>query len=174
MCCISCQKELGLWRWQKTYHTLAQCVAYGMVRHSICFYTTKKNSTYWAQITSKRNVLMTHQSQPIITFDIKYVFPFKTITSKWNTWSDSENATFWSFRKPYSPAGEEAWVSWSTWAESKQEKLGWHHMEVSCNRGTPKSSIWMGFPIKPSSYWGTLIHGNPYIFFRMNFLQTII
>ena len=112
---------------------------------------------------------MTHQSQTIITFDVKYVFPFKTITSKWNTWSDNDNATFWSFRKPYSPAGEEAWVSWSTWAESKQEKLGWHHMEVSCNRGTPKSSIWIGFSIKPSSYWGTLSYGNPYIFFSNEF-----
>ena len=37
-------------------------------------------------------------------------------------------------------------------------------MEVSWNRGTPKSSMWRVFPWnKPSSYWGTSIYGKPHI-----------
>ena len=37
-------------------------------------------------------------------------------------------------------------------------------MEVSWNRGTPKSSMFNGiFPYKPSGYWGTPIYGHPHV-----------
>ena len=36
-------------------------------------------------------------------------------------------------------------------------------MEVSWNRGTPKSSTFSGFSIINHSFWGTTIYGNPHI-----------
>ena len=36
-------------------------------------------------------------------------------------------------------------------------------MEVSWNRGTPKSSILIGCAIKNHLFWGTTIYGNPHI-----------
>ena len=38
-----------------------------------------------------------------------------------------------------------------------------HYMGVSENRGTPKSSIWIGFSIINHPFWGTPILGNPHI-----------
>ena len=43
----------------------------------------------------------------------------------------------------------------------------WHthtHMDVSKNRGTPKSSIWIGFSIINHPFWGTPIFGNIHIY----------
>ena len=39
---------------------------------------------------------------------------------------------------------------------------GNHHLGVSENSGTPKSSILIGFPIKNHPFWGTSIFGNPH------------
>ena len=36
-------------------------------------------------------------------------------------------------------------------------------MDVSKNRGTPKSSILIGFSIINHPFWGTLIFGNTYV-----------
>jgi len=41
-----------------------------------------------------------------------------------------------------------------------QEK---HYMDVSENRGTPKSSILIGFSIINHPFWDTLIFGNTHI-----------
>ena len=38
------------------------------------------------------------------------------------------------------------------------------HMDVSKNRGTPKSSILIGFSIINHPFWGTTISGNTYIY----------
>ena len=38
------------------------------------------------------------------------------------------------------------------------------HMDVSENRGTPKSSILIGFSIINHPFWGTPIFGNTHIF----------
>ena len=40
-----------------------------------------------------------------------------------------------------------------------------HHMGVSKNRGTPKSSILIGFSIINHPFWGTPIFGNTHIFY---------
>ena len=37
------------------------------------------------------------------------------------------------------------------------------YMEVSWNRGTPKSSIFMGFSLINPPFWGTPIYGNPHM-----------
>ena len=37
------------------------------------------------------------------------------------------------------------------------------YMDVSENRGTPKSSILIGFSIIKHPFWGTSIFGNPHI-----------
>ena len=39
-------------------------------------------------------------------------------------------------------------------------------MGVSKNRGTPKSSILMGFSIINHPFWGTTIFGNTHMFFH--------
>ena len=39
------------------------------------------------------------------------------------------------------------------------------HMGVSKNRGTPKSSILIGFSIINHPFWGTIIFGNTHMFF---------
>ena len=41
----------------------------------------------------------------------------------------------------------------------------WQHMEVSWNRGTPKSGILIGFSIKHHPFWGTIILANHHMFF---------
>ena len=50
------------------------------------------------------------------------------------------------------------------WVKSKLRRLvcrgSWSQMEVSWNRGTPKSSIWMGFSIINHPFWGSPIYGN--------------
>ena len=38
-----------------------------------------------------------------------------------------------------------------------------HHMGVSKNKGTPKSSILIGFSIINHPFWGTIIFGNTHI-----------
>ena len=38
-----------------------------------------------------------------------------------------------------------------------------HHMDVSKNKGTPKSSILIGFSIINHPFWGTTIFGNTHI-----------
>ena len=40
-------------------------------------------------------------------------------------------------------------------------------MEASWNRGTPKSSILVGFSIKNQPFWGTSIYGNPHIYIHI-------
>ena len=44
--------------------------------------------------------------------------------------------------------------------------VGYGHMGVSENRGTPKSSILIGFSIINYPFWGTPIFGNTHIFWR--------
>ena len=43
-------------------------------------------------------------------------------------------------------------------------ELSKQNMEVSWNRGTPKSSILVGFSLISQPFWGTSIYGNPYIY----------
>ena len=38
-----------------------------------------------------------------------------------------------------------------------------HHMEISRNEGSPKSSILIGFSLVNHPFWGTSIYGNPHI-----------
>ena len=42
-------------------------------------------------------------------------------------------------------------------------------LDVSENRGTPKSSILIGFSIINHPFWGTLIFGNTHLFFSSSF-----
>ena len=48
--------------------------------------------------------------------------------------------------------------------------LNGNHMGVSKNRGTPKSSILIGFPLINHPFWGTTIFGNTHMF-QLDFHQ---
>ena len=50
-------------------------------------------------------------------------------------------------------------------AQQKDLKSKIHYMDVSENRGTPKSSILIGFSIINHPFWGTPIFGNTHISF---------
>ena len=47
--------------------------------------------------------------------------------------------------------------------EFSHDKMSKRHMDVSENRGTPKSSISKGFSIINHPFWGTTIFGNTHI-----------
>ena len=70
-------------------------VAYAIVPQWMFFYVSKKSKKQ--MLSTNHHIQMAriiwHQNQAI-TFDVEYVVLFKTITSKWNTWSDDENATY--------------------------------------------------------------------------------
>ena len=46
-------------------------------------------------------------------------------------------------------------------------------VDVSENRGTPKSSILIGFSIINHPFWGTPIFGPPQVFFHSLFLECL-
>ena len=49
--------------------------------------------------------------------------------------------------------------------------FNWNYLDVSENRGTPKSSIWIGFSIINHPFWGTTIFGNTHFKFQSFFYQ---
>ena len=59
-------------------------------------------------------------------------------------------------------------VGWSRkapkpWAAGSHPNVDHQHMVVSCNGGTPKSSIFMGFSPMTHPFWGTPIYGKPHV-----------
>ena len=65
--------------------------------------------------------------------------------------------------------------TWKTWkpvedilADSKAKNLARTDMEVYQNRGTPKSSILVGFSLINQQFWGSPISGTP-IWLKRNF-----
>ena len=65
-----------------------------------------------------------------------------------------------------------AWAGWTV--QIQRKKTCWIHLGVSKNRGTPKSSILIGFSIINHPFWGTPIFGNTHMgFYHQSFNVTI-
>ena len=64
----------------------------------------------------------------------------------------------------------ERWDMWSfPWGWIQNVNIFTNNMVVSKNRGTPKSSILIGFSIINHPFWGTTIFGNIHMFFLWKF-----
>ena len=65
-----------------------------------------------------------------------------------------------------------AWAGWTV--QIQRKKTCWIHLGVSKNRGTPKTSILIGFSIINHPFWGTPIFGNTHMgFYHQSFNVTI-
>ena len=72
-------------------------------------------------------------------------------------WNRDRKHEFWAPQKWWKSKGN----PWNP--PVFHESLGWWNMGVSSNRGTPKSSILIGFSIINHPFWGTPIFGNTHI-----------
>ena len=74
------------------------------------------------------------------------------------------------FRFSWNPNPTKNW--WSVWSGRWERRNEYNDMDVSENRGTPKSSILIGFSIINHPFWGTPILETPYIGNSMKCIST--